>query len=287
MEVKITNKLKDYMQFAKELRKDKKSFNSLFKSMLGLYFLFSMIIYMIINIFLCYNPFYYPTMPEFLIIILVVFFLYFLLEYKSDFMLASSHIKYCKSKSLELVDNGIKLNSPLGLYYIHPVGIKKFYETETFFALSLSYAGITELMLLKKAELNYNDVKNKLISITNLPVEQNETNKSKICIFILKYVFFLLSFLLFLEISLIFVHYPMDRNYHNQIFVSKLNFLYVTNDSKYWEIGLRPYDIPIEINGENVVNLTPQHLEERLKGKNIKLKVLKRETGELVEYIIN
>ena len=287
MKLKITNKFKDYMLFVKELRQNKKDFNFLFKSMFGFYSLFAVLIYMFMNVGLCYNPYYYPTMPEFLIITFVVFGLYFLFQYKSDIFMALSNIKVFKPDYLFLGESYIEFKSPYYMSFFKFIGVEKFYETESFFAVPWGFSGITELIIVKKDDLNSDAIKNKLVTLNKVYFEQEKSKKEKIFGYILKYIVALISILFVIDTTLFFVHYPMDRNHHNQIFISKLNFLYVTNDSEYWALGLRPYDIPISINGENVVNIPAQLLEQRLKGKNIKLKVLKRDTGEFVEYTIN
>lgn len=66
---------------------------------------------------------------------------------------------------------------------------KKFYETESFFALPLDFLGVVELILIKKDELNSEYIRGKLANIisfnANLKKSHNEM-KSEI---IKKYIF--------------------------------------------------------------------------------------------------
>ena len=165
--------------------------------------------------------------------------------------------------------------------------IENFYETESFILILFELDTIKTSILIKKDELG--NLKNKLIDITNLQIEEKRTEEQKNKFsFITQNIPNLIVLFLYLGLMiLLFNLYPISKIKDSQVYVSQQKFIYAPQNSQYSKMGLKLYDIPLEIDGINTKYISQKKLEEMLKGKNVRLKVFKRETREYVEYKLN
>ena len=290
MQIKITTKLKDYTQFTKELKNNKKEFNFLYKAFgqMHCFLLFFILSLVFITIFL-------QNLLIYIITIFSVIALYLICAYNINKLFAiEQKMANPVFTSLSIrEDKYFELGNCITNIFIEIENIERFFKTEDFYAILILQSGCERLILIKKEEINSDEIKNKLINITNEYIKQK---KSKFY-FINKHAltFLLIFCCLFLEGN--FIKYLYEYSKYKQgviieaqdtpITITKQKILFIKKGSTHYKEGLRRYDVLISINDIDVASLSVDETEKMLKEKNIKLKVFRSKTTEYKEYTIN
>lgn len=286
MKLKKTIEVNDYKQFVEELRKDKKQLFKMIKGSIIPYSMYCLLFSSIVNFILYENEDYLLVLPEFLVINIILFGIFYYFAVKSDLFLL---LFQCLIQNADIF---IKENKYIlrviepGLIYDCFYGIENYYETENYIAIPcFSSTGVYALDLLRKDENEFWEIKKVLDNMTEVFSEKIE-KRSNILFVFLK-IGFVVSLCAYLSSVGLFLDRPFSRTNELPFAVSRVNTISVSTDSKYYDLGLRSDDIILLVNDEFVLYESPQLVEEKLKAKNVKLKVLKFETGEIKEYILN